>query len=66
MIATPLRTDNVGTYDYFGNPIYTYSLRQDIDDSFFAPYHVHRVITTWDAADWRPIRGSLCCSWLWR
>ena len=46
MTATPLREDNRDTYRYFGNPIYTYSLRQGIDDGFLAPYRVHRVVTT--------------------
>ena len=45
MTATPLREDNRDTYRYFGNPLYTYSLRQGIDDGFLAPYRVHRVVT---------------------
>ena len=59
MTATPRRQDNVDTYRYFGDPIYQYSLRQGIDDGFLAPYRVHRVITTWDAAGWRPTQGDL-------
>jgi type I restriction enzyme R subunit len=59
MTATPLREDNRDTYRYFGNPIYTYSLRQGIDDGFLAPYRVHRIITTYDAAGWRPSKGDL-------
>ena len=59
MTATPLREDNRDTYRYFGKPIYTYSLRQGIDDGFLAPYRVHRVITTWDAAGWRPSNGDI-------
>lgn len=59
MTATPLRDDNRDTYRYFGNPLYTYSLRQGIDDGFLAPYRVHRVITTFDAAGWRPNQGEL-------
>jgi type I restriction enzyme R subunit len=59
MTATPLRQENRDTYRYFGDPIYTYSLRQGIDDGFLAPYRVHRVITTWDAAGWRPSGGDL-------
>ena len=59
MTATPLREDNRDTYRYFGNPLYTYSLRQGIDDGFLAPYRVHRVITTYDAAGWRPSKGDL-------
>jgi type I restriction enzyme, R subunit len=54
MTATPLRSETRDTYLYFGNPIYEYSLRQGIEDGFLAPYRVHRVITEWDAAGWRP------------
>jgi type I restriction enzyme R subunit len=54
MTATPRRQDNADTYRYFGDPIYQYSLRQGIEDGFLAPYRVHRIITTWDAAGWRP------------
>lgn len=59
MTATPLRADNRDTYRYFGNPIYTYSLRDGIEDGFLAPYRVHRVVTTVDAAGWRPSKGDL-------
>ena len=59
MTATPLREDNRDTYRYFGNPIYTYSLKQGIEDGFLAPYRVHRVMTTWDAAGWRPSKNDL-------
>ena len=59
MTATPLREDNRDTYRYFGNPIYTYSLRQGIEDGFLAPYRVHRIISTVDAAGWRPSAGEL-------
>jgi type I restriction enzyme R subunit len=50
MTATPRRNDNVDTYEYFGDPIYTYSLRQGIDDGFLAPYRVYRVIPDVDAS----------------
>jgi len=59
MTATPLRDETRNTYLYFGNPIYEYSLRQGIDDGFLAPYRVHRVITEWDAAGWRPSKDEL-------
>lgn len=59
MTATPKRDENVDTYEYFGNPLYTYSLRQGIDDGFLAPYRVHRVISQWDAAGWRPSKDDL-------
>jgi len=58
MTATPLREDNRDTYRYFGNPLYTYSLRQGIDDGFLAPYRVHRIVSTVDAAGWRPSQGE--------
>jgi type I restriction enzyme R subunit len=59
MTATPLREETRDTYLYFGNPIYQYSLRQGIEDGFLAPYRVHRVITDWDAAGWRPSKEEL-------
>ena len=59
MTATPLREDNRDTYLYFGNPLYQYSLRQGIEDGFLAPYRVHRVVTEWDAAGWRPTKDEL-------
>jgi type I restriction enzyme R subunit len=59
MTATPLREDNRDTYLYFGNPIYTYSLKQGIEDGFLAPYKVQRVITNVDAAGWRPEQGQM-------
>ncbi|MGC8731177.1 MAG: EcoAI/FtnUII family type I restriction enzme subunit R [Halothiobacillaceae bacterium] len=59
MTATPLREEARDSYEYFGNPVYTYSLRQGIEDGFLAPYRVHRVITTVDAAGWRPSKDEL-------
>jgi type I restriction enzyme, R subunit len=59
MTATPLRQDNKDTYAYFGNPLYTYSLKQGIDDGFLAPYRVHRIVSTADAAGWRPSKGEV-------
>lgn len=59
MTATPLREEDRDTYEYFGNPIYTYSLRQGIEDGFLAPYRVHRVLTYCDAAGWRPDKGQV-------
>jgi type I restriction enzyme R subunit len=58
MTATPLREDNKDTYQYFGNPIYQYSLKQGIDDGFLAPYRVHRVVTVYDSTGWRPDKGQ--------
>ena len=59
LTATPLREESRDTYAYFGQPLYEYSLKQGIEDGFLAPYRVHRVITTFDAAGWRPTRGQL-------
>lgn len=59
MTATPLREDNRDTYLYFGNPLYTYSLKQGIEDGFLSPYRVRRILTTFDAAGWRPDKGQL-------
>lgn len=59
MTATPLRQDNRDTYRYFHNPLYTYSLRQGIDDGFLAPYRVHRIVSSVDAAGWRPTPGEM-------
>ena len=59
MTATPLREESRDSYEYFGDPVYTYSLRQGIEDGFLAPYRVHRVITTVDAAGWRPSKDEL-------
>ena len=59
MTATPLREENRDTYNYFGAPIYTYTLRQGIDDGFLAPYRVHRIVTDVDATGWRPSKDEL-------
>jgi len=58
LTATPLRDDNKDTYLYFGNPLYTYSLKQGREDGFLAPYIVHRVVTEADATGWRPEDGQ--------
>lgn len=59
MTATPLREENRDTYRYFGDPVYTYSLRQGIEDGFLAPYRVHRIVTDVDATGWRPSKDEL-------
>lgn len=48
LTATPKRRDNVDTYKYFGDPIYTYSLKEGINDGFLTPFKVKRVQTTLD------------------
>jgi type I restriction enzyme, R subunit len=59
MTATPLREENKDSYLYFGNPLYTYSLKQGIEDGYLAPYRVHRIVSTFDAVGWRPTKGQL-------
>jgi type I restriction enzyme R subunit len=59
LTATPLRDDNVDTYRYFHNPLYTYSLKQGIDDGFLAPYRVYRITTRSDREGWRPSAGQI-------
>ena len=54
MTATPLREDTRDTYEYFGDPVYEYSLKQGIDDGFLAPYRVRRVVLSPDAHGWQP------------
>ncbi len=54
LTATPKETKYVSNIDYFGDPIYTYSLKQGIDDGFLAPYKVVKVTLDVDAQGWRP------------
>ena len=58
MTATPLHEETRNTYLYFGNPVYTYTLKQGIEDGFLAPYRVRHVQTTADAQGWQPIPGQ--------
>ena len=48
LTATPKRTDNVDTYEYFGQPAYVYSLKDGINDGFLTPYRVKRIRTNLD------------------
>lgn len=48
LTATPKRKDNVDTYKYFGEPVYTYSLKEGINDGFLTPFKVKRIHTTID------------------
>ena len=59
LTATPKETKDVSNIDYFGEPIYTYSLRQGIDDGFLAPYKVVRIDLDKDLTGWRPEKGML-------
>ena len=59
LTATPKETKEVSNIDYFGDPIYTYSLRQGIDDGFLAPYKVVRIDLDRDLTGWRPDKGMV-------
>ncbi len=58
LTATP-RDDTVSSYKYFGDPVYTYSLKDGIADGYLAPYRVRRVVLSPDADGWRPAPGEL-------
>lgn len=57
MTATPKETVDASNISYFGEPIYTYSLKQGIEDGFLAPYRVIRVDLDCDLKGWRPTKG---------
>ena len=57
LTATPKETNTVSNIDYFGEPVYTYSLKQGIEDGFLAPYKVVRFTIDKDAEGWRPVDG---------
>lgn len=59
LTATPKETKEVSNIEYFGDPIYTYSLKQGINDGFLAPYRVVRVGLNVDLEGWRPELGKL-------
>ena len=58
LTATPKETKDVSNIEYFGDPIYTYSLRQGIADGFLAPYKVVRIGIDKDLDGWRPELGQ--------
>lgn len=58
MTATPKETKYVSNIDYFGEPVYTYSLREGIDDGFLAPFRVINIRTN-IGEGWRPYKGQL-------
>jgi type I restriction enzyme R subunit len=59
LTATPKETTTVSSTEYFGDPIYTYSLRQGIEDGYLAPYKVIRVATDVDTFGFRPAAGQV-------
>lgn len=58
MTATPKETKYVSNINYFGEPVYTYSLKQGINDGFLAPYKVIRINIDRDSEGWRPYIGQ--------
>lgn len=58
MTATPKETSSISNIDYFGEPLYKYSLKEGIDDGFLAPFKVIRIRTDIDD-EWRPRKGQL-------
>ena len=58
LTATPKETRDVSNIEYFGEPIYTYSLKQGIEDGFLAPYKVIRVLLDKDVEGYRPEKGK--------
>ncbi|MCP9760548.1 DEAD/DEAH box helicase [Aquitalea sp. S1-19] len=59
LTATPKETDTVSSTDYFGDAVYSYSLKEGIEDGFLAPYKVVRVDIDVDLQGWRPTKGQL-------
>lgn len=59
LTATPKETKDVSNIDYFGKPVYTYSLKQGIEDGFLAPYKVVRIDINKDLEGWRPTKGQV-------
>ena len=58
MTATPKETKYISNIDYFGEPVYTYSLNEGIEDGFLAPFKVYNVRTN-IGDGWRPLKGQL-------
>lgn len=58
LTATPKETNEASNIEYFGDPVYIYSLRQGINDGFLAPYRVVRIALNIDAEGWRPEQGK--------
>ncbi|MGA4440697.1 MULTISPECIES: EcoAI/FtnUII family type I restriction enzme subunit R [Psychrobacter] len=58
LTATPKETEEVSNSYYFGDPLYTYTLKQGIEDGFLAPYKVVRVDIDIDMQGWRPTKGQ--------
>ena len=58
LTATPKETRDVSSIHYFGDPVYSYTLKQGIEDGFLAPYKVVRIDIDKDLQGWRPSKGQ--------
>lgn len=58
LTATPKETKEVSSITYFGEPVYSYTLKQGIEDGFLAPYKVVRIDIDRDLQGWRPTSGQ--------
>jgi type I restriction enzyme R subunit len=54
LTATPRRTENVDTYDYFGDPVYSYALKEGINDGYLTPFRVRQFLTNFDEYQYSP------------
>ena len=59
LTATPKETKEVSSINYFGDPVYSYTLKQGIEDGFLAPYKVVRIDIDKDLQGWRPQAGQV-------
>tara|TARA_R100001377_G_scaffold72091_1_gene47827 strand:+ start:2411 stop:4789 length:2379 start_codon:yes stop_codon:yes gene_type:complete len=59
LTATPKETKDVSSIHYFGDPIYSYTLKEGIEDGFLAPYKVVRIDIDKDVQGWRPRKGQV-------
>ena len=59
LTATPKETKEVSSIHYFGDPVYSYTLKQGIEDGFLAPYKVVRIDIDKDVQGWRPSKGQV-------
>ncbi len=57
LTATPKRTDNTNTYAYFGEPVYSYTLKQGVNDGFLTPFKVYPIVGTMDEYIYTPGDG---------
>lgn len=57
LTATPKRQDNVDTYDYFGDPVYIYSLKEGINDGYLTPFRLKQIVSTMDEYIYSPGDG---------